>query len=199
MRTIILVLIVLILCGCEIDTGRDLVGAIIRDDASSVREMLSKGEDPNKPSHEDLIPIMVATGSTNPVSDKYAHNSNKLKENVEILKMLLKSGANANYRDKSGRTPLLNAVYHGRLHSVSLLLDFGANPDAVSEVGFTPLMYAAEHCMPEIARELVVAGADAKIKSPEGETAVEMARRLECANTNMFTAPINETPTATHR
>ena len=73
-----------------------------------------------------------------------AHHSN----NMETLKLLLKSGANVNGRDEADNTPLLYAVWRANSKNtgaekmpelITLLLAAGADPNAKNEYGVTPL------------------------------------------------------------
>jgi ankyrin repeat protein len=51
---------------------------------------------------------------------------------------------------------------------VDLLLSLGADPDAADSAGFTPLHRAVEEGQLEIARRLLVAGADAGRTASDG-------------------------------
>jgi len=73
-----------------------------------------------------------------------AYHSN----NMETLKMLLKTGANVNGRDEDGNTPLLYAVWRANSKNegaekmpelIILLLSSGADPNAKNENGITAL------------------------------------------------------------
>ncbi|CAL4887802.1 unnamed protein product [Urochloa decumbens] len=65
-----------------------------------------------------------------------------------------------NAPDKSGDTPLVNAVRGGTVGVVQYLLEHGANPDKADGKGCTPLHFAAEggHC--EIVKALLSKGAN---------------------------------------
>ena len=45
-----------------------------------------------------------------------------------ILRMLLENGANPNYEEGDGTTPLATAVHQNNARGVKLLLEYGANP-----------------------------------------------------------------------
>jgi ankyrin repeat protein len=189
MKVTSVALMSLLVCACNAENQgeSDLVWAVVSGDEAKVEKILSLGVDPNKISEEGIVPIMVATGATNIVSDVYSSKTSyRAVENTVILRLLLRSGANANFENRHGITPLFTAVYHGRHESVSLLLEFGADPNGLSDVGFTPLMSASEHCMPLVARTLVSGGADTKTKSRSGETALEIATRVACADLDAY-------------
>ncbi len=63
---------------------------------------------------------------------------------VEIVKWLLESGADANYRYGPGYTPLLTAAANGHLEIVKLLLAHGADKSAKSNDGKSALTLAEE-------------------------------------------------------
>lgn len=183
MRIVSAVLLSLVVISCNVQNQgeMDLTGAIISGDKVNVEKFLSKGMDPNIASDEGLIPIMVATGSTNIVSDIYSSDTtDRVEEDIDILQLLLSSGANANYENNQGMTPLLNAVYNGRYRSVLLLLEHGADPNNPSEAGLTPLMYASKHCMADVAQALLSGRANIHMKTPSGETALEIAEKVAC-------------------
>jgi ankyrin repeat protein len=65
------------------------------------------------------------------------------KGNPEIVRMLLRAGAEVNKRDRAGRTPLYLAVNSRNPEIVRMLLDKGAEVNKQNNDGFTPLYWAA--------------------------------------------------------
>jgi len=57
----------------------------------------------------------------------------------DSLDDLLAKGANPNFKDSRGRTPLHHAAFHGYADNVQLLLAAGADPNARDNDGWTPL------------------------------------------------------------
>ena len=111
--------------------------------------------------------------------------------NTPMVRLLLKSGADVNRAtSKSGRvkngplaldglTALMMAVPYGPPELVRALLDAHANPNARDVRGMTPLMLsvASENQDPKVVKMLLAAGADPSIKSTDGETALDWARK----------------------
>ena len=56
--------------------------------------------------------------------------------------MLLHHGANVNFADKDGRTPLWIASAEGNAEIVRILLDRGADPSIADNKGNTPILKA---------------------------------------------------------
>ncbi len=104
--------------------------------------------------------------------------------NTEAALLLIKHGANVNFRDKRGRTPLLLASDGGRYPEmnpespkvVQALLDRGANINAKDKEGMTPLLMAAYHLRSVIIRQLLRQGANVHPRDREGKTALSFAR-----------------------
>jgi len=73
---------------------------------------------------------------------------------VEIVKMLLEAGADANARQESGFVPLHVAASNGNAALVELLLKHGARADAKTDDGKTAGEMAAERGHKELAEKL---------------------------------------------
>src|SRR5437660_7326379 len=63
---------------------------------------------------------------------------------TEIAKLLVKRGAQVNYRYEGGFSPLMGASETGNLELVNFLLANGADPNAKTGEGKTPLTFAKE-------------------------------------------------------
>jgi ankyrin repeat protein len=69
---------------------------------------------------------------------------------LEIVKWLLESSANANYKYGPGYTPLLTAAANGRLDIIKLLLTHGADPVATTDDGKSAIDLAEERRHPAV-------------------------------------------------
>ena len=63
---------------------------------------------------------------------------------LEIARLLLEHGADANARQADAFTPLHGAAQNGQVEMISLLLDHGADPSAANAMGKSILDYARE-------------------------------------------------------
>jgi uncharacterized protein YecT (DUF1311 family) len=96
------------------------------------------------------------------------------------LDRLLAAGADPNYANQFGKTPLMVAAHLDRIDSVRRLLKAGAKVDAVTiavsqdgtegpkRTARTALMYAAENAGPDVIEVLLDAGANAEARDSEG-------------------------------
>ncbi len=94
----------------------------------AVELLLARGGDVNAPSQNP----MRYTALTGAVSQ----------DRVDIVRILLKHGARADYTYGEGYTPLHEAANKGSIEVARLLLEAGANPDAAAADGRTPLSIA---------------------------------------------------------
>jgi len=98
--------------------------------------------------------------------------------NPEVTSFLLKAGAKIDDRDKRGRTPLIEAARRNPNPKVIMtLLKAGAKVNEVDNERMSPLMWAANDGNTGVIRTLLEAGADEKLRSLDGKTALDYARR----------------------
>jgi ankyrin repeat protein len=99
---------------------------------------------------------------------------------LEIVRVLLDHGANAKLETEEGETALhlvSRGKYDSEEHGVSvvqLLLDRGVDVNALDKVAWTSLHCAALKGMIKVTRLLLDLGANAKLETEEGETALHI-------------------------
>ena len=103
----------------------------------------------------------------------------KLYKNKDIIRFLLDSGADVNYRTKSGFTPLYHAVQKENLDIVRLLDQSGADVNYQTSDGFTPLHCAVQKENLGIVRLLVESRADVNSRANDGFTPLLCAVQKE--------------------
>ncbi len=134
--------------------------------ADLVGNLLSLGADPNIKSRKGRTAIhyAVTSGST------------------EILNLLIAAGAKVNARDDDNKDALFLAMLNGDYLLVDYLINHGARLDAKVE-GKSYLFWALETDQLPIFNRLLAAGADPKVKNPQGKDLKQLARE---ANKNHF-------------
>jgi ankyrin repeat protein len=136
----------------------DVVVAASRKDPQRLRELLSRGGDPNSatPGGESALMVAVAADS------------------AQAASLLLTAGADASRAGQDSMTPLGLAVRLGHDSVVEVLLKHGARP--VSPVaGEPPLVVAVGRGDTDVVRALLAAGADAGVKTRQGATSLMIA------------------------
>lgn len=161
--------------------GRTLLHkAIERSDAKVVKKLLAHGATVSK----EETTVFTAGPSTgddrlriSPLKRQPIHLAAARPNAEEILRMLLKSGAEVASTDSSGWTPLHHAAAHGRVGNVEVLLDMSApiSPPSGAQWDVTPLHLAAQHGHGHIAKLLLDSGADPNARRGDGSTPVSLA------------------------
>jgi ankyrin repeat protein len=88
----------------------------------------------------------------------------------DAVKMLLEKGADANARNKTGRTALIDGLMWPQRTQV--LLDHGADIDIQDNNGWTALMTASNEGQHDVMRLLLNRGANARHQNKEGKDAL---------------------------
>ena len=140
-----------------------LVAAAYSGHSEVVELLLKSGADPNlSEDSEGFTPLMSA--ATN------GHHG--------AVKLLLDAGARVDETDSGGYTALLYAVGKGHQEVARILIPVSRAIDVRSKKnGWTALMHAAVRGDVEILRSLLAAGADPKLTSDAGKTALMYARQ----------------------
>merc|ERR1719203_1826012 len=91
---------------------------------------------------------------------------------LEIVRLLVKSGANVNSTTKTNSTPLRAACFDGHFEIVKYLVEHNADIEVANRHGHTCLMIACYKGHFKIAKYLIDIGADVNRKSVKGNTAL---------------------------
>lgn len=94
------------------------------------------------------------------------------RNNHEFLTLLRSVGADLNMRGRNGMTPLHCAALVGAEESIRYLISQSVNADMLDDFDRTPLMYLVIGERMELARSLIDCGADVRVSTKNGETAL---------------------------
>lgn len=143
-----------------------LIDAIHIGDATVVEELLQGGADPNGSFDEDeddtsrqYLPLHEATGC----------------EDAELVRLLVKHGADVWKAASTGATALHDASLCGNHAATKFLLEQGVEVDVQDKTGRTALHEAAEHGQEAAIRLLLESGASAAARAEGGATPVDLA------------------------
>jgi ankyrin repeat protein len=128
--------------------------------------------------HEEVIDFFLKSGSNvNPevinemevegLGGAFPLYTATRKENLAVVKQLLKRGADVNRSAPNGWTSLKSAAQQGNFEIVKVLLDAGADPNIADDTNYTPLMNAVSGEHEEIVKILLKFHADPNVQSGE--------------------------------
>lgn len=133
---------------------------------------------------EEVFVLLKAGANPNAVQSIGTPLSCSLKTALapQLVKLLLKFGANPNGLDWQGWVPLHAAAWNDQIQAIRILVSHGATVNYQhKEIGITPLMEAASKGNCESLVTLIELGADPFIKSTDGLTALDIAKRDQWA------------------
>ena len=112
------------------------------------------------------------------------------RSSITCVTILLEAGADPNWKDTSGITPLYEARCGAlsELEVIRLLLDHGAMIDSHDMYGTTPLMLAAQSGSVNIVRLLLERGANVNARTTNGSTPLWFARNDAAVKSLLITA-----------
>ncbi|XP_045694740.1 2-5A-dependent ribonuclease [Phyllostomus hastatus] len=142
------------------DNNRLLIKAVREGDTERVRQLLEEGADVNFQGEE---------GGWSPL-----HNAVKMKRE-DIVRLLLRHGADPCLRKKNGATPFIVAGIVGHVGLLELLLSKGAQVNERDLHGFTAFMEAAWYGQVEALRFLYENGAEVNL----GRETMEDQKKLK--------------------
>jgi len=131
--------------GPDFTPQTPLLGAAMRNDTAEVQQLLTANADPNEGQLLGMGPIFFAIGH----------------QNADMLRMLVKSGANVMATDRAGSTTLMWAAFNetGRAELVEDLLRLGVDVNARNQSGETALDWALRRGNTPVVAALRQAGA----------------------------------------
>lgn len=139
----------------------ELYKAAERGETERVKELLSKGANPDEQNHSGWTPLMIAVAE----------------QKVDTVKLLLENKSNPNLCNYKGRTPVMFASRYGNEAIVKILLEAGADPNfhMIGNADYCALGAAAVYGHKAIVELLLKAGADPNYKNMYGETPIALA------------------------
>lgn len=187
--------------NCKNKEGNSAVFyASAKGDIEIVKLLVSRGANINIQNKLGHTPLMVAIsenknkvfnfllskGANFELKDKegdtcllYAIKSTLQYEESTFLEDLLNESINLSTKRKNGRTYVFYALEMGNSYALGLLLKAGGNKNEIINADKeTLLMFATRLNIRYCAKELIKAGADLNAKNIEGETALDIAKRL---------------------
>ncbi|GFN80591.1 fibronectin type 3 and ankyrin repeat domains protein 1 [Plakobranchus ocellatus] len=148
-------------------TGDDLHHAIRRGNIDKVREVLDSGDVHPDAQDEKDFSALVAAG---------------LRENFEIMELLLEHGADVNRKDASGKTPLIHAASRDLLETVKWLCEHGAQTDTLDKSGMAAIHHAVDGGFVKVVEWMLDHSGDYGFDIEQVETSGGMTPLNRCAN-----------------
>ncbi|MGD0341366.1 MAG: ankyrin repeat domain-containing protein [Bacteroidales bacterium] len=162
--------------GAEIDAvtsegGTALIFAVSGYHLNTVKVLLDNNADPNKITAKSETPLLIAVRSRM-LYQTQLNSMNQFIDSVgmAIAETLIRHGADLNFQDMYGATPLNYASIYGYANFADMLIYYGADIDLKSYDGTTPLMAAIWAGNDDVAKLLVMNGANLESRDFEGNT-----------------------------
>ncbi|MBI5430366.1 MAG: ankyrin repeat domain-containing protein [Nitrosomonadales bacterium] len=135
----------------------ELLDGVMNGDANIVRAAILKGANVNAKNRYGVPALLSALIQKKP---------------DEIIKMLVRNGADVNAKGDAGWTPLIWAIYNDNAEVVKALVSKGANVNAQDDNGKEALIYAMEKNNTVIIQKLLNNGADVNARNSNGVPAL---------------------------
>lgn len=134
-----------------------------------------------------LLAALAIIATCGPAAPAFAHANAGPDINRELMvacasgqgwrvKYLVENGANVNWRDEEGYTPLTWAAQHGHADIAAYLIGRFAQVNPTDKAGYTPLMWAAQEGHVAVVETLLKKGANAFVVDKRGANALTLAR-----------------------
>jgi uncharacterized protein len=141
----------------------DLMKAVKSNDVARVEALIAQGDDVSAPDARGDSPLIMAA----------------YEGHTEIVRLLLEAGADVKALDPSMKATALHAAaYTGRTGAARLLIQHGVEIDRQGpRNGYTALHDAIWQNNIDTARVIIEAGANLGLRSHDGETPLEFAKK----------------------
>ncbi len=150
------------------DDDQQFIEAASKVDLNEVGRLLKKGANVNAKDKNSFAHMKPYSGVT-------ALHYASLTGHVEVVKVLLASGADVDLRSYNGFTAPMYASERGQSGIATLLISKGADVNAKARTGFTALMAASSRGRIETVKTLIAEGADIDARDKDGLTALRWA------------------------
>lgn len=149
-----------------------LIFAVANDRLNAVKVLLNYDADPNKVTAYGQTPLLVAIKTENLMiyQGLQLENIGIVHKYLEIAEALIRAGADVNFQDKSGVTPINYSSIYGLYSFVDLLVYYGADINMKANDGTSPLMSAVWSGYPDIEDLLIRNGANIEARDNMGFT-----------------------------
>lgn len=175
--------------------GNELNRAVIYRDIAAVKNLLrQKVNLDEKDNFGDTplinavsVPIFESKAPPGQRDERLEQRRQKdTRKRLEITRLLLKNGADANLRDEYGRTAVLQLASRGYttahdIEFLTLLIEHQADVDLQDNRGFTALMAAAQGNKPVVVKFLLNHNANRDLTNCDGQTALSIAEAQNSA------------------
>jgi ankyrin repeat protein len=166
--------------GAEVDAetnegGTALVLAAAGYRANTVKLLLENNADPNKITRKNETPLLIVIKYRNTVRNDYYIPQWKMDKILDstgmvIVESLIRGGADLDFQDNYGVTPLNYASIYGYTAFADMLIYYGADIDKEAFDGTTPLIAAIWAGYDDIADLLIQNGANLESRDNNGYT-----------------------------
>jgi ankyrin repeat protein len=168
----LIILFILLFSGSIFSDAKDEILEAVRDgNVPKLKQLVRSKVKLDFSDTRELTPLMIAANDNN----------------LEIVKILVESGANVNLKNKeNGKTALMYAAGNGYTEVCQYLINSkGILLNAKDKAGKTALMYAVFFARKEIVQLLIESGANVNSRTDTDESAMSIAMktgRMEIVN-----------------
>lgn len=149
----------------------------------TVRMLLDKGAEVDARNNDKDTPLLLMVSVADRDSSSFRPDAAPFP--IDIAKFLIERGASIDAIGKEGMSVLSHAAHGCPIEFVVYLLSKDANVNIIGPGGMTPLMAGVNR--PEVVKLLLSKGADAKVKTDNGSTALMYA--MKQSSTSEFNHP----------